>query len=168
VLSELLDVTLELYKRGFPRASILTLRAFILSVRQLERKHQLSGAESLKIVSAAQKINQQLESTVQGQENAMGLSAIPESQPDLFRLYTNYPNPFFASTVISFDLGKESRTQLFVYDANGRMISSLVDKIMPAGKHFITWQPKSLPAGIYVLWFKSGNYMRTERMMMIK
>jgi uncharacterized repeat protein (TIGR01451 family) len=169
VLSELLNVTLELYKRGFQRASILTLKAFILSVNQLERRRQLSATESQKLVSAAQKIIQQLESKssdVQG--SARSSNTIEEIQPKSFRLYANYPNPFYASTVVSFDLGKESKTQLFVYDARGRMVSALVDKVLPAGKHFITWQPKSLPAGVYILWFRSGNYMKTERMVMIK
>jgi hypothetical protein len=42
---------------------------------------------------------------------------------------------------------KESKTQLTVYNMEGRMITQLLDKVMRAGKHSITWQPKNLTAG---------------------
>ena len=101
----------------------------------------------------------------QRRSTATDLKIDEENKPKSFYLY---PNPVYASTVVSFDLGKESKTQLYVYDASGRMISCLLDKVLPAGRHYLTWQPKSLAAGNYILWFKAGNYVKTKRMVIIK
>jgi hypothetical protein len=56
---------------------------------------------------------------------------------DGFALFQNFPNPFSArggsayggnpSTVIRFDLPKEERVSLAVYDMRGRRVAALVD-----------------------------------------
>lgn len=48
------------------------------------------------------------------------------------------------------------------------MITQLLDRVMPAGKHNITWQPKNLSAGMYLLRFQAGSYIETQRMAIIK
>jgi uncharacterized repeat protein (TIGR01451 family) len=172
VLTELLTISLELYHRGFTGATILSLKAFIVSVGELVRNQQLSAEEGRKLIDAAHNIIQQLLPITalrqNNDNNPQPLGNDKEDKPESTLLHPNFPNPFYASTVISFQLARESKTQVLVYDAKGRMIAQLLDKAMPAGHHTITWQPANLSAGLYVLRFQAGDYVKTQRMMMIK
>jgi hypothetical protein len=56
-----------------------------------------------------------------------GPLSIPESEnkPQSFVLHSAYPNPFNASTTISFSLAAQSNINLFIYDITGRKINHL-------------------------------------------
>ncbi len=47
--------------------------------------------------------------------------------PATSRLHPNYPNPFYGSTTISFEVGESSNVRLEIYDVLGRYVSTLVD-----------------------------------------
>jgi len=66
-------------------------------------------------------------------------------------LLSTYPNPFNPSTEIrwTMDVGRE--TKLSVYDLLGREVAILVDGMMPAGQHFVTFDAAGLPSGMYVI-----------------
>jgi hypothetical protein len=57
-----------------------------------------------------------------------------------YRLYQNYPNPFNPSTVIPFRLKEKSYAKLRVYNINGELVSVLVNKVMEAGYHEVTFE----------------------------
>jgi hypothetical protein len=52
---------------------------------------------------------------------------LPPLLPREITLHQNYPNPFNAGTVIKFELSKESRVLIDVYDILGRRVSSIID-----------------------------------------
>ena len=81
---------------------------------------------------------------------------------------SNYPNPFSRSTVISFDLIKEGRVQLSIYDESGRMIKSLLDQVIPAGTHNITWETGNLAAGFYTVQLRTEGIVKAHRMVHVK
>ena len=169
ILKELLFISLDLYEKGFKGAAIHILRAFISSVQMLVRRHQLSREEGQMLIVAAQNIIKLIESEQRHAQNKGDTITLSKKDiPAASFLFPNYPNPFYASTVIPFELAKESKTQLTVYDMEGRMITRLLDKVIPAGKQSITWQPKNLPAGVYLLRFQAGNYIKTLRMVLLK
>ncbi len=60
-----------------------------------------------------------------------------------------YPNPFNATTSISFTLIQPSQVTLDIYDILGRRAESLVDEFLPAGNHSVLWQAGEMPSGIY-------------------
>ena len=169
LLTELLNISLELFNRRHSPASILTLRAFIVSINQLIRTRQISRSEGQKLIEAAQKIIALIEKESDRMQS-WNATTPPEEQSKsgISKLYQNFPNPFYVSTVISFDLAKQSRTQLYIYSANGKLVSTIIDQVMPAGKHYITWQAKTLASGKYFLTLKADNYTKTERMVIIK
>jgi hypothetical protein len=64
-------------------------------------------------------------------------------------LFQNIPNPFRESTTISYMLEEGGRVQLSVYDANGKVITTLVDARQDSGRHSTVWNANGMPAGVY-------------------
>ncbi|MFN4813218.1 MAG: T9SS type A sorting domain-containing protein [Bacteroidia bacterium] len=60
-----------------------------------------------------------------------------------------YPNPTFDFLNIEFDLDKEERVALSLFDVMGRNISVLKAKNYGAGKHKVNMDMNNLPAGTY-------------------
>jgi len=77
-------------------------------------------------------------------------------------LYQNTPNPFNKSTVIRFDLPKQGKIKLAVYDVHGREVKVLVNDVKQAGSHIINFDANTLSSGIYYyrLTTESGNAVR--------
>ncbi|MDI6402985.1 T9SS type A sorting domain-containing protein, partial [Balneolaceae bacterium ANBcel3] len=72
------------------------------------------------------------------------------SLPDRVQLHQNYPNPFNPETVISFDLPRESRVALEVFDALGRRVALLKQEELAPGTHHVRWNAINLPSGVYI------------------
>jgi hypothetical protein len=71
--------------------------------------------------------------------------------PQEFKLYQNYPNPFNPTTRIKYDLPKDSKVTLKVYNLLGQEVLTLTDEIQDAGFKSIEWNvPQSgMPSGVY-------------------
>ena len=51
----------------------------------------------------------------------------------------NEPNPFITSTVIRFRIGSTMNIKLLIYDINGGLIKTLLNKNLDAGEYTVTW-----------------------------
>jgi cytochrome c peroxidase len=71
--------------------------------------------------------------------------------PSEFALLGNYPNPFNPQTTAVFQMPLASHVRLSVFNVLGREVSVLVDGIMAAGNHEVTFQAQNLPSGTYLL-----------------
>jgi len=90
------------------------------------------------------------------------------STPTTFAVTGTYPNPFNPSTAISFTLPEASRVTLNVYDVNGRQVASLVNGLMDAGSHKVTFNGSSLSSGVYLYVLKGANQTATGKMVLMK
>lgn len=88
--------------------------------------------------------------------------------PGDFELHPNYPNPFNASTTISFELAKPAQVNLSVYDLLGREIAILVDGHLDSGSYERIFYAPDLSSGIYLYRLRVGNGMKTHRMVLLK
>ncbi|HEY5125081.1 MAG TPA: T9SS type A sorting domain-containing protein [Ignavibacteria bacterium] len=91
--------------------------------------------------------------------------------PKEFALYQNYPNPFNPVTKISFDLPKDSKVKLIVYDILGREITRLLNsEFRPAGKHVIEFNAVNLnlASGVYFYRIETDKFIAVKKMLMIK
>jgi len=92
--------------------------------------------------------------------------------PFNYELSQNYPNPFNPSTVISYQLAKKSNTTLKIYDIIGNEITTLVDKVQPAGNYTIEFSANDfsriISSGVYIYKLQSGNYINTKKMLLLK
>lgn len=70
-------------------------------------------------------------------------------------LMSRGPNPFGDFTRIAFSLGARGSVRLTVYDVTGRQIASLLDGVLGAGEHLVTWDGSHasggrVAAGVYL------------------
>ena len=88
--------------------------------------------------------------------------------PAQFSLGQNHPNPFNPSTTISFSVPSKLFVSLKVFDALGREVSNLVAEELPAGTYTRHWDAAALPSGVYFYRLQAGEYLETNRMVVLK
>jgi hypothetical protein len=72
------------------------------------------------------------------------------SVPKEFYLSQNYPNPFNPTSMINFDLPKDSKVSLKVYDLLGRVVATLADnQEYEAGTQQVQFNAGNLASGMY-------------------
>ncbi len=91
-----------------------------------------------------------------------------EERPVTMRLDQNFPNPFNPSTIVGFQLSATGQTSIKVYDLVGREVAVLVDGLMPAGEHTVTFNATALPSGIYFYILQSGTQRMSRKMLLMK
>jgi hypothetical protein len=79
-------------------------------------------------------------------------------------LEQNQPNPFLASTYISFTLKENTKVLLQVRDINGTTIATLIDKTLPASNQNCEWVPDTVASGLYYLVLNTGKYIQVKKM----
>lgn len=90
--------------------------------------------------------------------------AVPES----YALYGSYPNPFNPQTTIAYDLPRDSRVRLEVFDLLGRQVAVLVNGTMTAGTHHAVWGASSAPSGLYLLRLEAGDFHAVQKLVLMK
>ncbi len=93
-----------------------------------------------------------------------------------FKLSQNYPNPFNPSTTIKYSIPNvETRHAsslrnviLKVYDILGREIATLVNKKQQAGSYEVQFDASSLTSGIYLYKLRSGSFVESKKMILVK
>lgn len=94
------------------------------------------------------------------------LSGIPTE----FVLEQNYPNPFNPSTRIQFAIpaGTYGHTSLRVHDVLGKEVATLVDKELGPGSYNVTFDASRLSSGIYFYTLRSGAFVGTKKLILLK
>ena len=103
-----------------------------------------------------------------------GMSGITSPEPgDDFRLETPIlhspcPNPFNDSVVLRYEISRESRVSLSIFDINGRKIGSLADSRKPAGIYSVQFNSDHLATGIYLARLETENCLQIQKLLHIK
>ncbi len=89
------------------------------------------------------------------------------------RLEQNAPNPFNPVTRINFSIEHGGRTTLRIFDVAGRLVSTLVDRDLPAGPQSVTWrgmdaQGRQIATGVYFYELRTGGQAMTRSMVLLK
>ena len=106
--------------------------------------------------------------TYVGRKDGDILSTEEDIVASSFALERNYPNPFNPTTTIEYSLGLAGPTKLMIYDVLGRELVKLVDEFRPAGTHKVVWNASSMPSGVYFYRLESSNFVRTQKMILMK
>lgn len=88
--------------------------------------------------------------------------------PSLFTLNQNYPNPFNPSTIISWSTAQEGQHSLKVYDVLGNEVATVSEGYLPAGSFEVEFDASDLASGIYVYAIRSGENIRTRKMVLLR
>ena len=97
---------------------------------------------------------------------AVGIENI-EPLPNNFSINA-YPNPFNASTTISYTLPEPSDVTLEVYNILGQNIATLVDENQQAGQYNIKWDAGSLTTGLYFYRIQTDRDVQTQKLVLLK
>jgi hypothetical protein len=83
----------------------------------------------------------------------------------------NHPNPFSAATAIDFVLPPTIASRhvtLALHDALGRVVRTIVDAELPAGRHSFVLDAEGLPDGVYGLSLTTGGTVRTRQCVLVR
>jgi hypothetical protein len=126
-----------------------------------------AGFNSLELITYSQTINKKLAIGPTAATAEIDNAKLPGDEPSALSL-TNYPNPFHATTQITYTLPHDSRVTLQIFDASGRIITTPVDEDQPAGLHTLPFNAGRLAAGIYAYRLAAtspqGNFTSTKQM----
>ena len=103
-----------------------------------------------------------------------GTSPVPSASPDAGpRLHPASPNPFNPRTTISFEIGTDGQVAVAVYDVAGRLVTTLADRVFPAGAHSLLWDGKDrlgreVVSGNYFARLQTSQAVRVQKMMLVR
>ena len=95
--------------------------------------------------------------------------------PANYSLSQNYPNPFNPSTTINYNIHKDGKVVLKVYDILGNEVSTLVDENKAVGSYSVKFDNANLSSGIYIYKLIASSstgsgqvYVSTKKMVLLK
>lgn len=80
----------------------------------------------------------------------------------------NYPNPFNPTTVIKYEIPKETHVTITVFDILGRKVETLVNGNETAGIHEVTFDGSRFASGVYFYRLTTQSYSKVMKMLMLK
>lgn len=85
----------------------------------------------------------------------------------------NYPNPFNPTTTISFAVPGGGTARLTVHDARGRLVRTLIDGPLAAGKHQVQWngrddRGREMASGVYLTRLRAAGETGSGRMILVR
>ncbi len=86
----------------------------------------------------------------------------------VFSLSQNYPNPFNPTTTIRYQIPHAGFVSLKIYDVLGKETAALVNEEKPAGEYNVTFDGSNLSSGVYFYQLKSGSFVETKKLILMK
>ncbi|RPI16506.1 MAG: T9SS C-terminal target domain-containing protein [Ignavibacteriae bacterium] len=90
------------------------------------------------------------------------------TEPGVYALQQNFPNPFNPTTVISYNIPEAGNVKLTVYDITGREVMTLANEFMQAGKYTAEFNASDLASGIYIYKIEAGSFTDVKKMLLVK
>jgi len=93
--------------------------------------------------------------------------------PASLSLGSNFPNPFNPVTLIPFQLERPGQTRLVVFDAKGRLVNTLMNDFLAAGRYEIKWNGlsatgSSQASGVYFAVLSFNQETQVIKMNLLK
>ena len=88
--------------------------------------------------------------------------------PKEFALQSAYPNPFNPVTNLKFGLPVDSKVSIQIYNLQGQVVSTLLNDNMQTGYHSVVWNADEFGSGIYFVQMIAGDYIHTQKIMLVK
>jgi hypothetical protein len=94
-------------------------------------------------------------------------------RPSAFRLDPNYPNPFNASTQLSFYLPVESAITVKIFNPTGQLVATLARSRFSAGHHVLTWDGsdengRPVGSGLYFCRLQAGDVSAAGKIVLLR
>lgn len=150
--------------------------AGILVIMQLRVKENFSADETTVTLTRLQWNEEavlQNVATATLSRLVVGVGEEKAGVPMNYSLGQNYPNPFNPETVIRYELQETSQVELVIYNILGEEIRTLINQRQDAGPHQKRWDGTNdtglqAPSGIYLYRLRTGNFIQTKRMVLLR
>ncbi len=101
--------------------------------------------------------------------NAMyaGWAGIEDGVVPTARVIWATPNPTSRGTLVEFVLPERGRTLVTIYDASGRLVRTLTDRVMRGGRHAVAWDGRDesshpVASGVYFARLRAAGGVRSS------
>jgi hypothetical protein len=104
----------------------------------------------------------------------VGDEDVVDAVPPVSVLHQNRPNPFNPTTTIRFDLAREGRVTLWIYDVAGRQVRELLDEVRAPGYgQSVTWNGRDangcrVASGVYFYRLEAPDRSATRKFIVLK
>jgi len=91
--------------------------------------------------------------------------------PENFGIQSVYPNPFNPTTTIGFTIPMAEthhNVSIQIFNLHGKLIETLVNVHLEAGYHQITWNGSNRPSGLYFVKMRTGEFVNTQKVLLLK
>ncbi len=111
---------------------------------------------------------------IRGDNSELRSDRVTITTPSLsLELHPNYPNPFNPSTTVSFTLPQATRVNLSIFDLEGRLVNTLLEKNLPEGFKQIQWdgtnsEGTTVASGTYFVRLQAGHQTLTRKVILLK
>jgi hypothetical protein len=98
----------------------------------------------------------------------------PPDRPAVFALHGARPNPFNPSTTILFEVPRETRVWISIYNVRGALVATLMNGVsLPPGPHEAVWhgsdgRGRSVASGVYLCRMTADGFDRTVPLTLVK
>jgi endoglucanase len=98
---------------------------------------------------------------------------VEKEMPLVCKLSQNYPNPFNPATTVHYQLSKDERVEIIIYNILGQEVYTLVDEKKIAGSYSVIWNGTGdsgvkLPGGIYFCRMKVSDFVQVRKLILIQ
>jgi len=98
----------------------------------------------------------------------LGVTGNPgASLPAVYALTGAYPNPSRGQTTFKYQLPKETKVKLEIYNVAGQLIKTFDQGTKPAGYHAINWN-STASNGVYIYRLRAGSFMASGKLILLR
>jgi hypothetical protein len=104
-----------------------------------------------------------------------GISIEPKSFSEKNRFVLNdpSPNPFSENMRISFQLDREEKAVMKVYNISGQVVKTILNEVRTAGQYLVSWDGNDdtghqVASGVYICELQAGNKQAAQKMIKLK
>lgn len=92
----------------------------------------------------------------------------PTTGASYTELYDASPNPFGNYTLLRYSIGQPGKVELFVTDALGQRIATLVDSQQGRGTFDVSFVGNDIPAGVYYYTLRTDTFIQTKKVVLMR
>jgi len=96
-----------------------------------------------------------------------------DSIPTEFFLFQNYPNPFNPQTQIRYQIPRQAKIEITVYNVTGQLVRILSKGVRAAGSYILMWDGRGdnghiVPSGMYIIQMRAGQIISNRKVLFLK
>lgn len=96
------------------------------------------------------------------------IQKIVVTNPNNYKLYNNYPNPFNNETNIRVDIPYRSKIELVLYNVIGEKVKTIDYTFKDAGSHYYKIESNGLSSGVYFLRLVGNSFSQTVKLVILR